>query len=797
MASEGYLIYELLDIALIGSVGCVSKLRRKDSGETVLSRSPVFRLSGFQKGELVRKSSSVEVYEYMGTCGNTYSIKGFVTGEMEWTTEDLIPLWAPLHDELLGTTPEQMGRAYPQKELYMNLILVLREFRRTEGSHISRILFRRVLSLLESYNRISLLDKESLQTTFDHRADRESFYVAVQRVQKLADELQADLQAKVKSTSIDAYKEMLFAWGNATIAALEAMWRGRSLWRTLHKIHQHGLAGFFAEINTLAQRPDLSAAISSINIDTLRELGQKAISDYVPASDASLLLPSIIEAVDQKIFQSSISKEAQATLDQFLNFIGDSVIPRRALTTLIASSSKEKALKMWEDYTTTIARRLEDFATQQDTLDGYRKSLQSRDSILPQSGLNATWTDKMMLKITEVVGSLMRQELGEKVSAKRIKSTLQPVILQELVDVSDLSFSSDGDKERVFGKVSEFLAEQISHLHQMQRPGRVPRGEVVLDVLSLLEVEGSEVREVAEESELFKAAATPKFPGAVKPMRDMGSLKRIYTRFLAIGAGLRAAFSLYIGPEAAQNIKNVQDSVWASGVQPWLDSLTMQTNVLEQLLGALEAGQPLNRDWWKQLPLLVFIKRSLDTARSSMFDPSSLYRIWSQIKFATSAPSGLYKVLMAPVKGLGSYLYLLLIELLNGILPAENGDFLVPREILREEKERPVMDIAVANPLDLIKYLHRLFDVLLKVYVPMVRELFDTAIQLVLQKLGYHVSKDHGTLEVWRLINHIADNDVDGEVEEVLRELLFRVADDVLRLWPAMPLGSPQPWQQM
>lgn len=38
-----------------------------------------------------------------------------------------------------------------------------------------------------------------------------------------------------------------------------------------------------------------------------------------------------------------------------------------------------------------------------------------------------------------------------------------------------------------------------------------------------------------------------------------------------------------------------------------------------------------------------------------------------------SAPSGLYTVLMAPVKGLGSYLYLLLIELLNGVLPAENG----------------------------------------------------------------------------------------------------------------------------
>lgn len=38
-----------------------------------------------------------------------------------------------------------------------------------------------------------------------------------------------------------------------------------------------------------------------------------------------------------------------------------------------------------------------------------------------------------------------------------------------------------------------------------------------------------------------------------------------------------------------------------------------------------------------------------------------------------SASSGLYKVLTAPVKGLGAYVYLLLIKILNGILPAENG----------------------------------------------------------------------------------------------------------------------------
>lgn len=29
---------------------------------------------------------------------------------------------------------------------------------------------------------------------------------------------------------------------------------------------------------------------------------------------------------------------------------------------------------------------------------------------------------------------------------------------------------------------------------------------------------------------------------------------------------------------------------------------------------------------------------------------------------------------MAPVQGLGAYLYILLIELLNGLLPGENGE---------------------------------------------------------------------------------------------------------------------------
>lgn len=49
--------------------------------------------TGFQRGELVRKPSSIEVYEYMGTCGTYYEIKSFVSDNTEWTTEDLVPLW--------------------------------------------------------------------------------------------------------------------------------------------------------------------------------------------------------------------------------------------------------------------------------------------------------------------------------------------------------------------------------------------------------------------------------------------------------------------------------------------------------------------------------------------------------------------------------------------------------------------------------------------------------------------------------------------------------------------------------
>ena len=96
---------------------------------------------------------------------------------------------------------EQLGRAYPQKELYISLFLVLTEFYKTEGSQISRIQFRKVLTLLESHNRISSSEKESFQTAFDRRINKESFYDLVHRVQQLAADLKSDLEAKIYSNA--------------------------------------------------------------------------------------------------------------------------------------------------------------------------------------------------------------------------------------------------------------------------------------------------------------------------------------------------------------------------------------------------------------------------------------------------------------------------------------------------------------------------------------------------------------------------------------------------------------------
>lgn len=125
-----------------------------------------------------------------------------------------------------------------------------------------------------------------------------------------------------------------------------------------------------------------------------------------------------------------------------------------------------------------------------------------------------------------------------------------------------------------------------------------------------------------------------------------------------------------------------------------------------------------------------------------------------------------------------------------------------------------------------------------QVYAPMLRELFNTVVELVLQKVAHRVSTgkrgaeescarqckrfttkshervprqpvierrstpislflaDKGSLELWRLINHIVGYDLDGELDDVFRYLLFGAADDLLRRWPTMPVGSPVSWQQ-
>ncbi|KAL8425482.1 hypothetical protein Efla_002603 [Eimeria flavescens] len=922
------LVYKLLQIEPISRKGCVSKLRQVESREIILSRSLLVRVPGFQRGDLVRKPSSMEVYEYRGTCGLYYELKSFVTGELDWTTEDLIPIWGNGRSDHLACciSSGRLEGANRYEDKAADLILFLKEFTRTEESEISRSDFRKALRLLRSHGRLTEDKMKKLQKMFDQRGNKPMFYREVGQLQGVARELMSTLEGELDFKHPPAPdKDLLHAWGTASLAALEAMWRSRHMWRSLHKLHQDVLVLFFAEVSNLAQRPDVLAAQDSLDMEGVRKRGRQAIMDFDPSSNTPLVLPPVSAAVPQRPAKQEVEDDTSAGwLSHFIDYVGESVLQPSTLqgTCLndVETRRHDEALQSWEDYVTAVESRVQEFSIQQKALDEYRQELSSKDSAFPQNSLAAIWTDSVMLELSETIGKLMREQLGNKVSPETIKVVIRPVIFQELVKVSGLSFHNENDKDKVFARVSDFLAEEISKNYQIQNPGRKPRGDVLVDILSLLQVETHDLKMIekrmlhqyhllsqkyvdellpgdlisidgvlsmigalesmlatlmtplvdrawglvmkaahifskkrqAEKHFLFAFDAmtaaldrahsretTPtlkKVSTFTPPMKVMGHLRRISTRFLtksaaalseagfrmlnwfadtpfpdqlvniplifwtpirrgALNTGIQAALLSIAGPGSSARIKLVQDSIWVSGIEPWLTSMEAQKATLKRLIEEMEEGKKLSRDWWKELPLLIFIKQTLDDTRLSLFAPSTMQMIWKQIKFVTSASSGLYKVLMAPVQGMGAYLYTLLVELLNNVLPAENGEFLVPRDPNDNTREASATDIAVANPMDLVRYLHRLFDIVLKVYAPMLRELFDTVVQLVLQKIAKRVESSTGPLEFWRVVNQIAGYDLDGELEDDMRELIFKIGDNLVRLWPTMPLGKPGAWK--
>lgn len=114
-------------------------------------------------------------------------------------------------------------------------------------------------------------------------------------------------------------------------------------------------------------------------------------------------------------------------------------------------------------------------------VDKYRKSLQSKDAAIPQSSLNASWTDKIVFRLSEVIGSLMKQELGNKLHPANIKSKLQPLLLQELVTVSELPLNSDGGKKHV-AFVAQFSSDALfstsKRAHQLCLQIQIKKGSL-------------------------------------------------------------------------------------------------------------------------------------------------------------------------------------------------------------------------------------------------------------------------------------------------------------------------------
>lgn len=79
----------------------------------------------------------------------------------------------------------------------------------------------------------------------------------------------------------------------------------------------------------------------------------------------------------------------------------------------------------------------------------------------------------------------------------------------------------------------------------------------------------------------------------------------------------------------------MSSGLWNSAIQPVVDGMKVHTDIFTRLLGELDTGKGLTRDWWKEVPLLVFIRPMLYNVRSGLLDPSNLYKFWYQIKIAT------------------------------------------------------------------------------------------------------------------------------------------------------------------
>lgn len=203
-----------------------------------------------------------------------------------------------------------MKRSIHQKAMEFQTISFLEELQSTNPPSIDRFDYKKALKLLSSHGKLDQSELKKLLETFDKRDNRDAFYDAVNTVKHLAGVLSHELTIhggpyrnsasfpgevvchcicfinqsmdvlavlRWVSDSVSVSKsyipggELLVAWGYASMAALEAMWRSRRLWRTLHHVHDSAIRSFFREIQNVPQRPDIRVARTALSceIDSL------------------------------------------------------------------------------------------------------------------------------------------------------------------------------------------------------------------------------------------------------------------------------------------------------------------------------------------------------------------------------------------------------------------------------------------------------------------------------------------------------------------------------------------------